>query len=93
MAKNNAFINNQKRLSQQVESVVPAVYAAVAMSLDEFGIGVPDMNIIFARSQEIWANNPGSVSDLLIECYNQTGVMLMTEKQYDKALKEGLIEP
>lgn len=92
MAKNNSYINKQRYLFQQVENVVPSVYACVAMTLFEGGMPLEMIEDIFVKSQAKWEEHTGNLSDILIKCYNQTSICLMTQKQYDKALAEGLID-
>lgn len=88
---NKHYINQQKMLHKEIESLVPAVYASIAMMLYDSGVPHEDIEYIFAGSQKIWEDHASDVTGLLVKCFNQTGIQLMSQKQYDWAKKKGLI--
>lgn len=90
--KNNNFINQQKYLTRQLNDSVPALYASLAIALHECEVDNDDISYLFAKSEKIWTQNTGDITSLLIECYQKTGIQLMEEKQYKKAVEQGLID-
>lgn len=88
---NRTFIEREKRMRQEMEYLVPCTYATIAMALSEGNLDHDTIAHIFARSQEIWQTHEGNFVDMLIKCYNETGIQLMTQKQYDNAVKKGYI--
>lgn len=92
MAKNNNYINGQKIIYRQHESDVPAVYASIAMVLHNGNMDYDTINHIFCESQRLWQEYGSDTESMLIECFNKTGIQLMTDKQYKKAVEKGLIK-
>lgn len=75
MAKNNAFINSQKRAIKQSLDVVPKVYAAIAIVLQrKLGWDFEDISFLFNESQKVWNECATSGADMLKMCYEETGI-------------------
>ena len=92
MAKNNKLINKYRYLQTQVNDTVNATYSTIAIALYEGGMTYELIADVFRRSQEIWEQHHDNVTSMVIDCYNRTGIQMMTDKQYDWAVKKGLIE-
>lgn len=87
---NEIYKQRQRKLS---EDETPAIYASIAIALHEGNLQVEHIQNIFARSQELWLNEySGDLIGMLCRCFNDTGIQLMTQNQYDYAVKKGLIE-
>lgn len=73
--KNNVLIANMKRTQKQIDSIVPNVYAGVALALHrEYGWGFQRINKVFARSQEIWTDAVFTGEDMAKLCLEETGI-------------------
>lgn len=73
--KNNVLIANMKRTQKQIESIVPNVYAGVALALHrEYGWGFKRIDKVFARSQEIWTDAVFTGEDMAKLCLEETGI-------------------
>lgn len=90
MGKNNKFINRMKYIAEQkrkqnviqaTNEMVPAVYAAIAMSLHRtYGFGFKRINDIFCESQRIWEKFHGSIDEMIKQCEEETGIEI--KQQY-----------
>ena len=75
MGKNNAFINAQKRTIKQSLDVIPKVYASIAIALQrKYGWEPEETNGLFNESQDVWNECVMSGEDMLIKCYEETGI-------------------
>lgn len=91
MAKNNKLINNLRQIASRnrsehiaraSENLTPYVYAAIAIALHrQCGWGHTRINRLFVESQRIWEANKG---DMLKQCEDETGIVLMTPEQAEK---------
>lgn len=82
MGKNHEFINRQKQLQKQIDSLVPQMYAVMALALHEkHGWGFKRINDLFALSQSIWVEAGDTGRDVIKETYERTGILLVSEKQ------------
>lgn len=92
MAKNNSYINMRRELKRFMEDVTPALYSAVVIAMVERNFPDEVIADICARSQEIWKGNRIDPMEMILYAYNRTGIRVMSEKQYEEAVKKGLIE-
>lgn len=77
MGKNNAFINQQKRLAKEIGDITPKVYAALAIALHRrHGWGYKRINDLFVESQEIWNESLQLDEAMLDMCEKETGIRL-----------------
>lgn len=82
----------KQRFRKQTESEVPAVYASLLLAMLESEMTEEDARYLFGRSQEIWAEHTTDIIGMLVKCYNQTGIQVMTPQQYQWAVNKGLVE-
>lgn len=82
MAKNNYLINQmknikkrEKELDQNIDVVLPSVYAAIALALHRScGTTADDIRYIFAESQRIWYESLEKDIDMIQMCEDETGI-------------------
>lgn len=73
--KNNVLIANMKRMQKEINSVVPNVYAGIALSLHrKHGWGYKRINDLFKESQEIWKEATENNVKMDKMCLDETGI-------------------
>lgn len=73
--KNNALINQYKRLEKQVANITPQVYAGIALALSrKFGWEYEQINELFVESQDIWNECVERDIDMIAMCEEETGI-------------------
>lgn len=81
MAKNNRFIYQMKELRKQIDAIVPNVYAVIALALSENGVEAEDIQMLFARSEEIWQNATDNNLNVVADTYDKTGILVVSPYQ------------
>ena len=80
MSKNKAFINQWKRIEQQVSLITPKVYASVALALHrKYGWGYQRINDLFVLTQDIWNECIETNVDMIAMCEAETGITVANE--------------
>ena len=82
MAKNNYLINQmkqikkrEKELDQNIDVLLPSMYAAIALALyRSCGTTPDDIRYIFAESQRIWYESLDKDIDMIQMCEDETGI-------------------
>lgn len=83
MGKNYKFINSVKRIADKnreknvniaANQIIPAVYASMAIALDEAGVDSDDIEYLFGRSQRIWELHRGNLGEMVKRCESLTGI-------------------
>lgn len=75
---NKKFIEEQKTLYRNINSVVPKVYASIAIALHRnCGWDYEKINEVFAESQNIWTEYVDLGVDMLKACEEETGIALI----------------
>lgn len=73
--KNNALINQYKRLEKQVANITPQVYAGIALALHrKYGWEYEQINELFVESQDIWNECVERDIDMIAMCEEETGI-------------------
>ena len=74
---NRRFIEEQKTLYRNVNSIVPQVYAGIALALHrKCGWDYEQINDLFAESQSIWTEYTDSHKNMIEACEEETGIEL-----------------
>ena len=75
MAKNNALIEQMKRLQRSINNITPEIYAGIALALHrKYGWGYKRINDLFCESQEIWFECANSDVNMIQMCADETGI-------------------
>lgn len=73
--KNHALIANMKRLQREINSVVPCVYAGIALALHrQHGWEYEQINELFGESQAIWYEANDAGLNMAKMCLDETGI-------------------
>jgi hypothetical protein len=75
MARNNMLIANMKRVQKTIDSILPCVYAGVALTLHrKYGWGYKRINDLFTESQHIWEEAVERGENMAKMCLDETGI-------------------
>lgn len=73
--KNNVLIANMKRVQKQIDSVLPCVYAGIALSLHrKHRWGFKRIDALFKESQDIWYEAVEKGVNMAELCLDETGI-------------------
>ena len=79
--KNKALIANMKRIQREIDSVLPCVYAGIALSLHrKHGWGYKRINDLFVLSTEVWAETIEKGISMTEMCLDETGIDVVNIK-------------
>ena len=79
---NRQFIQNQKELKRQIDSLTPQIYSVMALALHrKFGWGYERINRAFVESQNIWTQASEEGIDVVLQTYNETGILTVSVQQ------------
>lgn len=96
MGKNNAFINQQKELKKQIDNLTPQIYSVMALALHrKYGWGFKRINDLFLESQKIWVDAVETGKNVVVETYDETGILTVSVKQAKRfgiELSEDILE-
>lgn len=73
--KNNLLIANMRRMQKEINSVVPNVYAGIALALHRTnGWEYEQINALFAESQRLWIDATETGENMAAKCLEETGI-------------------
>ena len=73
--KNNVLIANMKRVQKTIDSILPCVYAGIALSLHrKHGWGFKRIDALFKESQDIWTEAVENDVNMSQLCLDETGI-------------------
>lgn len=73
--------------------MVPSIYASLAIALRrKFNFSYDKINRVFTESQNIWNDFDGDLRAMIIKCYEETGIELMTQEEFDALPEDALYE-
>lgn len=73
--KNNLLIANMKRVQREIDSVLPCVYAGIALALHrKYGWGFKRIDAVFKESQDIWIKATETGENMAELCSKETGI-------------------
>lgn len=75
MARKN-YLASQIRMEKQIQTVVPQIYAAFALTLNENGFSDEDIADLFAQTQNKWQFCIEHDIDMIRLCESKTGICL-----------------
>lgn len=93
MPKNDKLINSIKTIAKRnkadsinkaTEQILPQIYAALAIALHrEYHFGCERIERVFRRPEEIWTDFTGTGEDMIRQCEEETGAIIVYgEKEY-----------
>ena len=72
-----AELNKNKYFNQAADALVPEVYAAIALAMNDVcDFGYDEINAVFAKSQQIWQDFEGKPEDMINLCEEKTGICM-----------------
>lgn len=73
--KNNVLIANMQRMQREINSVVPNVYAGIALALHrKHGWGYKRIDALFKLSQDLWTDATETGEKMADKCLEETGI-------------------
>lgn len=75
-----------KILDQEIVRVTPAIYASVAIAMNQQGFTGDQIEEIFSTSQAIWNfhQENHTIDEMLQQCEELTGILLWAAAEADK---------
>ena len=79
--KNNVLIANMKRAQREIESILPNLYASVALALHrKYNWEFEDIDDLFKESQDIWKESVEKNINMAKMCLDETGIDVVGTK-------------
>lgn len=80
----NNYIHQEKRWKAHIREMVPKIYAAFCLVLNEkYGLTFEQIVDILAATQDLWQSDGENGFDILKACAEKTGINLMSKVTAD----------